>query len=91
MTRAIQGFVSYFSNPVSDFPLAYHSELNYEDSIGAKRPQLMNVANRLGVKLEYVKRCSSSPHPSFTPMPDCPHITVTSTFEKQILTRVWEP
>ena len=30
MIRAIQGFVSYFSDLVSHFPLAYQSELIYE-------------------------------------------------------------
>jgi hypothetical protein len=37
LIEAIQSFLSYFSNPVSEFPLTYHSELINKDSAsGAK-------------------------------------------------------
>jgi hypothetical protein len=37
LINAIRGFLSYFSNPVSEYPLTYHSELIDEDSAsGAK-------------------------------------------------------
>jgi hypothetical protein len=33
LIKAIQGIVSHFSNPVSEFPLTYHSELIDKDSV----------------------------------------------------------
>jgi hypothetical protein len=33
LIKAIRGFLSYFSNPVSGFPLTYCSELIDEDSV----------------------------------------------------------
>jgi hypothetical protein len=38
LIKAIRGFLSYFSNPASDFPSTYHSELIDEDQVpGAKK------------------------------------------------------
>jgi hypothetical protein len=38
LIKAIRGFLSYFSNPVSELPLTYHRELIDDDSAsGAKR------------------------------------------------------
>ena len=33
LIKAIRGFLSYFSNPVNEFPLTYRSELIDEDSV----------------------------------------------------------
>ena len=44
LIKAIRGFLSYFSNPVSEFPLTYHSELIDEDSASEGKSDLPTAA-----------------------------------------------